>query len=93
MYNTAFINSFMFLFHDFSQLNFLAKAEPYVLLKISCCCFLCLALKEALIQVCQMLASAKALTQLSLEETGLHINPKGSTLHQHGISLKSRVIR
>ena len=38
-------DSFMFLFHVFSQLSFLAKAEPYVLLRTSCCCFLCLALE------------------------------------------------
>ena len=38
-------DSFMFLFHVFSQLNFLAKAGPYVLLITSCCCFLCLALE------------------------------------------------
>ena len=45
MYDTAFANPFMFLFHVFSQLNFLAKAEPYILLRTSCCCFLCLALE------------------------------------------------
>lgn len=46
MYDTAFANSFMFLFHVSSHLNFLAKAEHYILLDvISCCCFLCSALE------------------------------------------------